>query len=98
MCVLACPFGHPRYNPDTKTIIKCDFCIERQEEGLEPACVSACPTGAIQVRSLDEVAQEARRRTVQSLLVSFKGASPQAETSSETDQGRAAEQPGTADN
>lgn len=96
-CVVACPFGLIRPDRD-RSVLKCDFCIERQEEGLEPACVSACPTGAIQVRSLDEVAQEARRRTAQSLLVSFKGASPQAETSSETDQGRAAEQPGTADN
>ncbi|MCK4298015.1 MAG: hypothetical protein KAX80_00705, partial [Planctomycetes bacterium] len=68
---LACPFGLIR--PDRKhAVLKCDFCIERQEQGEEPACVVACPTGAIQVRALDEVVKEARRKTAESVLVSFK--------------------------
>ena len=70
-CVLACPFGLIR--PDRKhAVVKCDFCIERQEQGEEPACVAACPTHAIQVRTLDEVVRQARRKTAESVLVSFK--------------------------
>lgn len=70
-CVLACPFGLIR--PDRKeAVVKCDFCIERQEQGEEPACVVACPTGSIQVRTLDEVVKEARRKTAEAVLVSFK--------------------------
>lgn len=71
-CVLACPFGLVR--PDRKhAVVKCDFCIERQEQGEEPACVTACPTGAIQVRTLDEVVKQARRKAAESVLVTFKG-------------------------
>jgi carbon-monoxide dehydrogenase iron sulfur subunit len=70
-CVLACPFGLIR--PDRgHAVVKCDFCIERQEQGEEPACVAACPTGSIQVRSLDEVVRETRKRAAQSVLVTFK--------------------------
>lgn len=58
MCVLACPFGHPRYNPETKTIIKCDFCINRVREGKPPACVEACPTGALRFGRLEEFLEE----------------------------------------
>lgn len=54
MCTLACPFGHPRYDPETKTIIKCDFCINRIKEGKLPACVEACPTGALKYGRLED--------------------------------------------
>jgi carbon-monoxide dehydrogenase iron sulfur subunit len=70
-CVLACPFGLIR--PDRgHAVVKCDFCIERQQAGEEPACVAACPTGAIQVRALDEVVRENRKRAAESVLVAFK--------------------------
>ena len=58
MCVLACPFGHPRYDPDTKTVVKCDFCIERIRRGEVPACVEACPTGALRYGRLEEFLEE----------------------------------------
>jgi formate dehydrogenase iron-sulfur subunit len=52
--MVACPFGIPCYEWDKPSpwIKKCTFCADRQhgndEEGpLEPACESACPTGAL---------------------------------------------------
>lgn len=49
-CMMGCPFGVPRFEwnegLDPK-ISKCWMCYERLEEGQKPACVEACPTGAI---------------------------------------------------
>jgi tetrathionate reductase subunit B len=45
-CVQACPYDMRFLNPDTGTADKCDFCIHRVSQGLEPACVEACPSRA----------------------------------------------------
>lgn len=58
-CSLACPFGAPRYGNDGK-MQKCRMCVERVANGLEPACVSACPTKALkfgEVNSFTEATQ-----------------------------------------
>jgi len=44
----ACPYDIPRYDPETRMIYKCDFCLDRINAGLTPACVKACSTGALQ--------------------------------------------------
>ena len=46
-CVAGCPFGIPRFDKSTKTVHKCNMCVDRVEAGLEPACVKTCPTNAI---------------------------------------------------
>ena len=47
-CVSGCPFDIPRFDTQTKTVAKCNMCIDRVEAGLEPACVKTCPTNAIE--------------------------------------------------
>ena len=47
-CVSGCPFDIPRFDKETKTVAKCNMCIDRVEVGLEPACVKTCPTNAIE--------------------------------------------------
>ena len=54
-CVIVCPWGIPRLDRNRKMIIKCDLCIDRLEEGMEPACVKACPTKALTFKSIDEL-------------------------------------------
>ena len=46
-CVSACPFEIPKYDRDTDKVYKCDLCLSRIEVDLIPACIKACPTGAL---------------------------------------------------
>jgi len=46
-CMASCPYGVRYINPVTKIVEKCFWCHHRVDAGLEPACVLACPTGAI---------------------------------------------------
>ncbi|MBV8093388.1 MAG: formate dehydrogenase subunit beta [Acetobacteraceae bacterium] len=46
-CVKGCPFNIPRYSPVDKRAYKCTLCSDRVSYGLEPACIKACPTGAL---------------------------------------------------
>jgi len=43
----ACPFNIPRYAPTKMVMAKCTMCIDRVSNGLLPACVKTCPTGAM---------------------------------------------------
>ena len=52
-CVTACPYNM-RYAHPNGYIDKCTFCNHRLEEGLEPACVETCPTGARVFGDLEE--------------------------------------------
>lgn len=45
-CVHACPYDMRFPDPVTGTVDKCDFCIHRVSQSLEPACVEACPSRA----------------------------------------------------
>ena len=44
----------PKINEVKGFIEKCHFCTERTTDGIEPACVTACPTGALRMTQLDE--------------------------------------------
>ena len=61
-CTYACPFGIPKYRKRTDTVTKCTLCKERVEEGLKPACVRTCPSGALTFGYRDELLQTAEER------------------------------------
>ncbi|HVT10786.1 MAG TPA: 4Fe-4S dicluster domain-containing protein [Fimbriimonadaceae bacterium] len=46
-CMQACPYDAIYLNEDLNAVEKCHFCAHRIEKGLEPACVTVCPVGAI---------------------------------------------------
>lgn len=54
-CTTACPYGAPAYNPCDDTVRKCDGCIDWLARGLQPACVGACSTRALQFGDIDEL-------------------------------------------
>lgn len=49
-CTLMCPYDAPKYNKRLGIVRKCDMCSERLSHGEAPACVAACPSGAIAIR------------------------------------------------
>lgn len=67
-CALVCPFGIPRFSAESKKMIKCDQCIDRQRKGEEPVCVRNCPTMALQFGEIEEYEEEKRKRTARRVL------------------------------
>jgi formate dehydrogenase iron-sulfur subunit len=63
-CVIGCPFDVPRISKKDDKAYKCSLCSDRVGVGLEPACVKACPTGAIRFGSKEDMHHFAAERVV----------------------------------
>jgi len=55
-CVWNCPYSVPQFNPERGVVGKCDMCKGRLDAGQEPACVNACPEGAIEIEIVNMAA------------------------------------------
>src|SRR5262245_38400978 len=60
-CMEACPYDQLFIDPGTRTAEKCNFCANRVENDLLPACVSVCPTECRIFGDLDDPASEVSR-------------------------------------
>jgi Fe-S-cluster-containing dehydrogenase component len=61
-CISACPWGAPQWNSKIGKVIKCDYCIERLEAGLKPACVTVCTTHCLHFGLSNEIPKIRRER------------------------------------
>lgn len=59
--ISSCPYNIPRKAEDG-TLAKCDMCNDRVHNGLKPACVTTCPTGAMMFGDRDEMLDFAKKR------------------------------------
>jgi len=57
-----CPYGIPQQNPKTKVLVKCTMCFDRIKNGMIPACVKSCPTGAMVFGDRNEILDKAQKR------------------------------------
>jgi len=64
-CVTGCPFNIPKFNPSTKKMFKCTLCADRVAQGLEPACIKACPTSCLHFGTKDDMTDLAETRAQQ---------------------------------
>ncbi|MCX5771139.1 MAG: 4Fe-4S binding protein [Candidatus Hydrogenedentes bacterium] len=72
-CVMACPFGVISLDEQRRAIVKCDQCFDLVQRGRLPACVTACPSGALTFQTSDDVSREKR----EACLVEFRRAAGQ---------------------
>lgn len=48
-CSWVCPYDAPKFDAAAGVMRKCTLCAHRLGEGLQPACVSLCPVGALKL-------------------------------------------------
>jgi len=60
----SCPYNVPR-KAENGLMAKCDMCLDRVQNGLLPACVKVCPTGAMHFGDREEIVELARKRLQQ---------------------------------
>jgi formate dehydrogenase iron-sulfur subunit len=61
-CVTGCPFDIPRISKRDHKAYKCTLCSDRVAVGLEPACIKACPTGALVFGTKEDMLDHAAER------------------------------------
>jgi Fe-S-cluster-containing dehydrogenase component len=67
-CVLACPFGVPRYVAETDRMMKCDLCYDRTSIGKMPMCATVCPSGALTYGTRREIEELRRERPIRDFV------------------------------
>jgi formate dehydrogenase iron-sulfur subunit len=60
--ITSCPYNIPRLDKKTKQLSKCTMCFDRVKNGLLPACVQTCPTGAMSFGDRADMLDKANKR------------------------------------
>src|SRR5262249_14322519 len=54
-----------KFSPTSHKVFKCTLCADRVGQGLEPACIKACPTGCLHFGTKAEMAELGENRAKQ---------------------------------
>ncbi|MCF8035889.1 MAG: 4Fe-4S dicluster domain-containing protein [Desulfobacteraceae bacterium] len=58
-CLKACPYDAPQFGPEQNARMhKCNFCLDRLEQGKVPNCVEACYTRALDAGPIEELREK----------------------------------------
>lgn len=58
-CLKVCPWEVPQFGTeDNPKMEKCNFCVDRLEQGQQTICVDACPMYALDAGSIDELREK----------------------------------------
>lgn len=68
-CITACPWGAPQWDPVKNKAVKCDYCKDRVDQGLKPACVTKCLTQCLDFGLADKLPDYRRDRFSRSIGV-----------------------------
>lgn len=74
MCAMVCPFDAVTFYPQANGMpvrivaMKCDGCIERVRNGVQPACVEACKVNALVYGELNELTAAGRLQQTAAVL------------------------------
>lgn len=63
-CAANCPFKIISFDRMTDLPTKCTFCYDRLSNGYQPACASACPTGAITFGNRGDLINQGSRKVM----------------------------------
>jgi len=63
LCTLACPFGVIWPDLDNRVSRKCDLCLPRTQQGLDPACVTTCSARALAFGDFNDMIARGRGKT-----------------------------------
>jgi len=77
-CIAACPWGTPQWDPVTRKVVKCDYCKDRLDVGLQPACVTKCVTGCLSFGVANELPDPRRERYARFIVAESSGSDKEA--------------------
>jgi anaerobic dimethyl sulfoxide reductase subunit B (iron-sulfur subunit) len=68
-CATVCPFHIPQHGK-SGAMQKCNFCLERLEQGKQPSCVATCPGEALKFGAMEELTDISLAKSVEKLSAS----------------------------
>ena len=63
-CIAACPWGSVQWNPEKRQAVKCDFCMDRIDRGLKPACVTVCTSHCLEFGAIEQKMPGLRKKSL----------------------------------